>query len=174
LKIAFFNSKTGSTLIELMIALLIIAMIVLGGGMFFFHGRIHTLREARRRAAVLVAEERLEALKAANAYWEHFAPSDGEILDDGNTFEADVRYYILYGSDWTAIQPAVSVPNPPDSARETKTVDNDTEATMVTEAKWKDDDGDGPDDYLRITVTLEWMEGTTKNLVTLTTLIAER
>ena len=169
MKIAFFNSKTGSTLIELMIALLIIAMIVLAGGMFFFYGRVHTLREARRRAAVLVAEGRLEALKAANANWEDFAPDPSDL-----PFGPNVRYYILYQSDWTAIQPAVSADDPPDSAREIKTVDNNTEAKMVTEAQWLDDDGDGPDDYLRITVTLEWMEGTTKNLVTLTSLIAER
>ena len=139
--------------------------------MFFFQGRVHTVREARRRAAVLVASERLEALKAANAYWEYFAPDPSDL-----PFGPNVRYYILPGSvdPWEWDQPAVSAGDPPDSARETKTVDNNTEAEMVTEAKWKDDDGDGPDDYLRITVTLQWMEGTTKNLVTLTTLIAER
>lgn len=173
MKIAFLNSKSGTTLIELMIALLIIAMIVLAGGMFFFRGRINTVREARRRAAVLVAEERLEALKAANAHWEEFAhdPYDP-------SFDPDLRYYITYhlGTDtWEWDQPAVSAGDPPDSARETKIVDNNTEAEMVTEAKWKDDDGGPiPDDYLRITVALEWMEGTTNNLVTLTTLIAER
>ena len=172
MKIRFFNSKTGSTLIELMIALLIIATIILGGGMFFFRGRINTVREARRRAAVLVAEERLEALKAANASWDSFAPNPSD--DPG--FDPTLRYYITYdpGMDpWDWIQPASGDP-PPLSAREAKTVDNNTEAEMVTEAKWRDDDGDGPDDYLRITVTLEWMEGATNNLVTLTTLIAER
>ena len=140
--------------------------------MFFFYGRVHTVREARRRAAVLVAEERLEALKAANAYWEYFAPDPSDL-----PFGPNVRYYITYdpGTDpWEWDQPEVLITDPPDSARETKTVDNNTEAEMVTEAEWLDDDGDGPDDYLRVTVTLEWMEGTTNNLVTLTTLIAER
>ena len=143
--------------------------------MFFFRGRIHTVREARRRAAVLVAEERLEALKAANAYWGDFAPSHGD-SNGPYTFDQTLRYYILDSGSWDWIQPEVFVvTDPPDSAREAKTVDNNTEAKMVTEAKWKDDDGGPiPDDYLRITVTLEWMEGTTKNLVTLTTLIAER
>jgi len=170
LKIAFFNSESGTTLIELMIAALIVATIVLGGGMFFFHGRVHTLREARRRAAVLVASERLEALKAANAYWEDFAPDPS---DPG--FDPNLRYYIRYsGGSWISDQPAVSADDPPDSAREAKTVDNNTEAKMVTEAEWEDDDGDGPDDYLRITVTLEWIEGATNNLVSLTSLIAER
>jgi len=169
LKIAFLSSKSGTTLVELLIAVVIIAMIVLGGGMFFFHGRVYTLREARRRAAVLVASERLEALKAANAYWGDFAP------EPSASFIANLRYYIRDIGSWDWIQPAVSVPNPPDSARETKFVDNDTQAKMVTEAQWLDDDGGAiPDDYLRITVTLEWMEGATNNLVTLTTLIAER
>lgn len=138
--------------------------------MFFFQGRVYTLREARRRAAVLVASERLEALKAANAYWEDFAPNP--IAEP--SFIANLRYYILDSGSWDWIQPAVSADDPPDSAREDKVVDNNTEAKMVTEAQWRDDDGDGPDDYLRITVTLEWMEGTTNNLVALTTLIAER
>jgi len=169
LKIAFLSSKSGTTLIELVIAVVIIAMIVVGGGMFFFQGRVYTLREARRRAAVLVASERLEALKAANADWEYFAPNPSDL-----PFGPNVRYYILGSGSWLWIQPPVSVPNPPDSAREDRFVDNDTQAKMVTEAQWRDDDGDGPDDYLRITATVEWMEGTTKNLVTLTTLIAER
>jgi len=140
--------------------------------MFFFQGRVHTVREARRRAAVLVASERLEALKAANAYWEYFAPDPSDL-----PFGPNVRYYILPGSvdPWEWDQPAVSGDDPPESAREAKTVDNNTEAEMITEAQWLDDDGGAiPDDYLGITVTLEWMEGTTKNLVTLTTLIAER
>jgi len=170
LKIAFFNSKSGTTLVELLIAVVIIAVIILGGGMFFFQGRVRTLREARRRAAVLVASQRLEALKAANADWEDFAPDP----TSGPPFNPTLRYYILGSGSWDWIQPPVSVPNPPDSARETKTVDNDTEAEMVTEAQWLDDDVDGPDDYLRITVTLEWMEGTTTNAVSATTLIAER
>jgi len=169
LKIAFLNSKSGTTLVELLIAVVIIAVIILGGGMFFFQGRIHTLREARRRAAVLVASERLEALKAANAYWEEFAPDPSD-----PSFDPDLRYYIRDIGSWDWIQPA-SGDDPPESFRETKTVDNNTEAKMVTEAKWLDDDGGAiPDDYLRITVTLEWIRGTTTNAVSATTLIAER
>ena len=141
--------------------------------MFFFHGRVNIIRESHRRAALLVASQRLEALKAANAYWEDFAPDPSDL-----PFGPNVRYYITYdpGTDpWEWDQPEVLITDPPDSAREAKTVDNNTEAEMVTEAKWKDDDGGPiPDDYLRITVALEWMEGTTNNLVELTTLIAER
>lgn len=137
--------------------------------MFFFHGRIHTLREARRRAAVLVASERLEALKAANAYWDYFAPEAG---DPG--FDPNLRYYIVDSGSWDWIQPADPADPPPESARETKTVDNNTEAKMVTEAQWIDDDGGPiPVHYLKITVTLEWV-GRTTDTVSLTTLIAER
>jgi len=58
------NSENGFTLVEVLVALFIIALVILGGGMFFFYGRVTIVREAHRRAAVLVASQRLEELKA--------------------------------------------------------------------------------------------------------------
>ena len=157
MKIAFFNSKTGTTLIELMIAILIIATIILGGGMFFFHGRIHTVREARRRAAVLVASQRLEALKAAD--WDdiaHNPPALGQ------------SYWITYdGSNWGR-----SLTQVKDTGVK---VENLSDGEMLTEARYRDDNGP-PDsyDYLEITVTVYWQHHGTIDTVSSTTLIAER
>ena len=65
MKIFSFSSDKGTTLIEVMIAIILIAFVILAGGMFFVYGRVYTVREAHRRAAILVASQRLEELKAS-------------------------------------------------------------------------------------------------------------
>jgi len=154
MKILSFSSKRGATLVELLVALFIIALIILGGGMFFFYGRVNVIREAHRRAALLVASQRLEALKAAD--WDDIAPEAAN---------PSFRYYLL--SSW--IQPAISEDDPPEDAKETVTVDNLSDGKMVTEVQW--DGSGGSYDYLKITVTVEWSDSTTST-VSLTTLIA--
>ncbi len=156
MKILSFNSNSGATLVELLVALLIIALIILGGGMFFFYGRVNIVREAHRRAALLVASQRLEKLKAAN--WGYITPE---------TADPSFRYYLL-GTSGSWIQPAISEDDPPEDAKETETVDNLSDGKIVTEAQWKPD---GSYDYLEVTVTVEWSYSTT-NTVNLTTLIA--
>jgi len=66
MKLLPYNSENGFTLVEVLVALFIIALVILGGGMFFFYGRVTIVREAHRRAAVLVASQRLEELKGAD------------------------------------------------------------------------------------------------------------
>jgi len=157
MKIFAFNSKSGATLIEVMIALIIIALIILGGGMFFFYGRVNIIREAHRRAALLVASQRLEALKAAA--WDDIALTSPLSYDP---------YYITYSSGW--------VKNLSETKDTGVQVDNLSDGEMVTEAQWVDDDPDDGDesyDYLKVTVTVEWSDSTT-NTVSLTTLIAPR
>jgi len=140
-----------------MIALIIIALITLGGGMFFFYGRVNIIREAHRRAAVLVASQRLEAFKAAA--WDDIALTSPLAYDP---------YYITYSSGW--------VKNLSETKDTGVQVDNLSDGEMVTEAQWVDDDPDDGDesyDYLKVTVTVEWSDSTT-NTVSLTTLIAPR
>ncbi|MFQ6066207.1 MAG: type II secretion system protein [bacterium] len=168
MKIAFFNSKRGTTLLELLIALFIIALVILGGGMFFFYGRVNIIREAHRRAALLVAGQRLEELKAAN--WDDIAPEAGD-TSGGYTFDPTLRYYLLDSTSWGWIQPVVSEDDPPEDAKETVTVDNLSDAKMVSEAEWQDDGSDGSYDYLKVAVAVEWSEPAT-HTVSLTTLIA--
>jgi len=90
MKIFSFNSKSGTTLVELVVALLIIALVILVGGMFFVYGRVNIIQEAHRRAALLVASQRLEALKAADY-------SDITPQGFGPNYDP---YYIVWGSDW--------------------------------------------------------------------------
>jgi len=145
------GNNRGTTLVEVMIALLIIALVILGGGMFFFYGRLNILREAHRRAALLVASQRLEALKAAD--WDDIA------LTSPLSYEP---YYITHSSDW-----ALNL----SETKETVTVGNPSSGEMLTEAQYMDDDDvDGSYDYLKITVVVEWSDPAS-NRVSLTSLV---
>jgi len=112
----FHESEDGFSLVELMVALIIIALVIVGGGMFFFHGRVNVIREAHRRAALLVASQRLEALKAAN--WD-------DIALDPPSYQL---YYITYSSGW--------VKNMSETKDTEVPVDNLSDGEMVTEAQW--------------------------------------
>jgi len=152
----FLNSKRGTTLIELMIALVIIAIIILGGGMFFFYGRVQIVREARRRAATLVASKRLEELKRAN----YLDITSGDFTLTGNP------YWIVWDEENNKWQPLEN------SSYDYVTVDNLDNQKMLTQAQLKDDNGDGFD-HLWATVTVEWTNGATRT-AKLDTLIAPR
>lgn len=157
MKILPFNSKSGTTLIELVVALLIIALVVLGGGMFFFYGRVHIIQEAHRRAALLVASQRLEALKAAD--YSDITPSGFDPYYG--------PYYIVWGSGWDPRENLVY---------DYVTVDSLANQKMLTQARYiDDDDTDGINsyDYLEVTVTVEWSDPAT-HTVSLITLIAPR
>jgi len=146
------GNNRGTTLIEVMIALLIIVLVILGGGMFFFYGRLNIIRESHRRAALLVASQRLEALKAAD--WE-----DDIALISPLSYQP---YYITHSSGW-----ALNL----SETKETVTVDNLSDAQMLTEAQYMDDDGMNDSyDYLKITIVVEWSDNTT-NRVSLTSLV---
>ena len=128
------TSKNGFSLVEMLVALFIIALVILGGGMFFFQSRVYTVREARRRAAVLVASGKLEELKATN-------------YDDiGSTTEE------------------VDVDN--------LSKDSTPAPTMITVVEYVPD-GDNPEAYKKVKVTVSWSDRPS-DTVSLTTLIAPR
>ena len=146
------GNNRGTTLIEVMIALLIIALVILGGGMFFFYGRINIVRESHRRAALLIASQRVEALKAAD--WDLIAHNPLSYQP----------YYITHSSDW-----ALNL----SETKETITVDNLSDGERVTEAEWVDDNPDDSYDtydYLQITIVVEWSDPA-PNRVSLTSLV---
>ncbi len=56
--------KNGVTLIEVMVAIVIFLIVVLGGFAFFFYGRTHISRSNHQRMALELTKERLELWKA--------------------------------------------------------------------------------------------------------------
>lgn len=151
----FFSCKVkdGFTLVEVLIALLIIALVILGGGMFFFYGRVSIIREARRRAAIMLVSERLEALKAADY---------SKIAADPAVVGYNPYYIVRSSSDWEVRTT---------ETYEQVTVDDLDNQSMLTRARYVDDAGGSDYDYLELTVRVEWVDNTT-NAVSATTLIA--
>lgn len=60
------NSENGFSLIEVLIALVILVIVILGGSLYFFYGRLGIKREEYRRVALELASQRLEELKAGD------------------------------------------------------------------------------------------------------------
>lgn len=58
-----YNQK-GVTLVEIMVAILIFTIVMLGGLVFFFYGRAHISHSNHQRAALGLAKERMEMWKA--------------------------------------------------------------------------------------------------------------
>lgn len=163
MKLSPHNSENGFSLIEVLIALVILVIVILGGGLYFFYGRLGINREGYRRAALELASQRLEKLKAADYSKITPNPDDPDGFDPGYA-----PYYIVGGDDWNPQE---------DLAYDYVTVGNLTDQKMLTQAQYIDDDGVGDSyDYLKITVTVkwniaEWSDNTT-NKVELVTLIA--
>lgn len=61
-----FNFKKGFSLIEVLIALFILVIVILGGELYFYYGRSGIKKEEHRRVALELASRRLEELKATD------------------------------------------------------------------------------------------------------------
>ena len=174
MKLFPYKSENGFSLIEVLIALVILVIVILGGGLYFFYGRLGINREGYRRAALVVTSQRLEKLKAAN--YGDIAPEDGDISEPGDIFDRLIRYYLLDSGSWNWIQPVSG--DPPEAAIETIAVGNpsgEENGMMVTRAEAQEVE-DSSYDYLKISVTVkwniaEWGDNTT-NKVELVALIA--
>ena len=59
-----FPFLTGVTLIEVMVAIVIFLIVMLGGFAFFFYGRTHISRSNHQRMALELTKERIELWKA--------------------------------------------------------------------------------------------------------------
>jgi len=174
MKLFPYKSQDGFSLIEVLIALVILAMVILGGGLYFFYGRLGINREGYRRAALELASQRLEELKAAK--WNDIAPQSGEI-SDGYTFNPSIRYYLLGSSSWNWIQPEDLENDPPGDAIENLPVGNpsgEENGMMVTRAKAQEVENSSYE-LLKVTVTVKWniaeWDHNTSNKVDLITLI---
>lgn len=165
MKIPSLKSNRGVTLIELMIAVMILSVVVLGGGMFFYHGRVNIIREGHRRAAIFAAGQRLEELKAAP--WQEISPVDhNPYFDPG----ADNPYWITHGNNWKLQQSLSQDPGDSNFSYDLVAVDELVDQRMLTEARYRDEDADGTYDHLEVNVTLEWIDNLTSS-VNLTTVI---
>jgi len=151
------KSEKGFTLLEMMVAIIIFAVVMIGGLSFFVYGRSDISREGHRRAALELASQRLEELKAADY-------SKIEPYSCYGVYDYAV-YYIHYSDGWYVED---------EDPNETVDIDNLTGQSIITTVQYEDvDPGDGiaSYDYLIVKVTVSWDEKGVTNNVTLTTLI---
>ena len=69
------NARGGGTLVEVMIAAVVLMVIALAGGAFLYHGRANVAIQKNKRVALEVANSRLEDLRAS-AYDDIKPPTD--------------------------------------------------------------------------------------------------
>ena len=78
------RSDGAMTLVEVMIAVLILGIVAVGSVAFFLHARVAIEQAANRRTATQIARERLE--RARNAGYSVVANAKSEVVVDGTTY----------------------------------------------------------------------------------------
>jgi prepilin-type N-terminal cleavage/methylation domain-containing protein len=148
--------KSGFTLVEVLVASLIIVILVIGGAAALYHTGSNVISQGNKRIALEIASQRLELAKA-NTYTD-IAP---------NEYDTDNKYY-LKPSKWVPDILVVSAT----SAAESITVGDITYKLRTKVLRHSKDEGTVgfDDECLQITATVEY-SATTGETVELDTLI---
>jgi len=140
--------KCGLTLVEVMIAIVILMVMALGNAVFLYHSQVGIFTQGNKRVALEAASSRLEEICASD-------------YNDIEPPEKNYDVYYLSGQvgGWTLTD------NDPG---ETRNINGKT-LPIVTEVRYMDIDG-GTDsyDYVQITVSTGYRTGT-NDMVTLET-----
>lgn len=59
------NRKRGVTLVEVMVAIIIFVIVMVGGFVFFFYGRVHIVHSNHQRMALELTKEKVELWKSS-------------------------------------------------------------------------------------------------------------
>ncbi|MBN1391923.1 MAG: prepilin-type N-terminal cleavage/methylation domain-containing protein [Sedimentisphaerales bacterium] len=78
------KSKTAFTIVEVMVAVLIVAIVVIGGSFLFVMGKAQISRQKRFRAATQLASQKLEQLKAGS--YDSIADESNSVVLEGITY----------------------------------------------------------------------------------------
>jgi prepilin-type N-terminal cleavage/methylation domain-containing protein len=140
--------KCGFTLVEVMIAIVILMVMALGSAAFLYHSQVGISTQGNKRVALEAASSRLEEIRASD-------------YNDIEPPEKNYDVYYLSGQvgDWTLTD------NDPG---ETRNINGKT-LPIVTKVRYMDING-GPDsyDYVQITVSTGYHTGI-NDMVTLET-----
>lgn len=138
-----FNLKKNksSTLVEVLIAMLIIAIVAIGGFAFFFQGSFRVGLERNRRAALEIANGRLELMRSIP--FSNIEPPIGSY---------DIHFLIYNGGESFSLSST--------DPGETVTI-NGLVLPITTTISWIDDPLINPSlyDYLHVTVTVGYRLG---------------
>jgi len=138
------NSKRGASLLEVLLALVIVLIVAIGGGAFVYYSTGAVGVERNKRAALEVANARLEEMKARD--YEDIIPR-----------ETEDPYLPIYDYEEHIIEETVSI--------------NGVDRPMDTTVQYVDVDGGTPSyDYLLVTVDVDYSSNSS-GVVTLQTYI---
>jgi len=143
------SNGAGLTLVEVMIAIVILTVMALGSAAFLYHSQVGIFYQGNKRVALEAAGSRLEEIRA----------SQYNDINDIMTSDYNTHYLSGQVGNWVL---ADSDPG------ETKNINGRT-LPIVTRVRYMDIDGE-PDsyDYIRITVSMGYRAGI-DNTVTLET-----
>jgi prepilin-type N-terminal cleavage/methylation domain-containing protein len=140
--------KCGFTLVEVMIAIVILMVVALGNAAFLYHSQVGISTQGNKRVALEAASSRLEEIRASD-------------YNDIKPIEKNYDVYYLSGQvgDWTLAD------NDPG---ETRNINGKT-LPIVTKVRYMDIDGESDSyDYVQITVSTGYRTGI-NDMVTLET-----
>lgn len=87
------NRKRGVTLVEVMVAIMIFVIVMVGGFVFFFYGRVHIAHSNHKRMALELTKERIEMWKADDySEIEDKVENDTELLLGGIQFTRNTSF----------------------------------------------------------------------------------
>ena len=145
------GQRSGTTVVEVMVAAVVLSVIALAGGAFLAYSRSQVFAQRNRRAALSVANSRLEAVRGSQ--YDDFTP----------TLEDYTVYYLApVGSSWT-----LSTSDP----GETISI-NGRSMPITTTVSYVDiDGGTASYDCVRVRVSVGYRSGRADR-VTLETIVA--
>jgi prepilin-type N-terminal cleavage/methylation domain-containing protein len=83
------KSKAAFTIVEVMVAVLIVAIVVIGGSLLFVMGKGQISQQKRFRAATQLAAQKLEELKAGN--YNNVVDDNNSVVLEGITYTRDTN-----------------------------------------------------------------------------------
>ena len=132
------KTACGFTLVEVLIAIVILTVVAIGGVAFIYHSQVGLIFQGDKRVALEAANSRLEELRASQY---------GNITPTGDDY--DIHYLSGQIGSWTITDSDPS---------ETKTINGKT-LPIVTTVRYMDIDGGfNSYDYIRITVNTGYRE----------------
>lgn len=134
------TARSGSTLVEVMVALLILTVLTLGTAAFIYYGRSNIYAQRDRLAVLELVNGRLEALRA-----ESYSTLTNGIPEDFNTYFLNPAA----GGGWDSFSARTEEEFPVNSS--------DREYPMTTTVRFIDLEGDNNSyDALQLTVSMQY------------------
>jgi prepilin-type N-terminal cleavage/methylation domain-containing protein len=84
-----YKSKAAFTIVEVMVAVLIVAIVVIGGSLLFVMGKGQISQQKRFRAATQLAAQKLEELKAGD--YANIVNDNNSVVLEGITYTRDTN-----------------------------------------------------------------------------------